>query len=301
MSSSARARAPGKLVLAGAYAVLEGGDALVVAVDRFAVARWETEAEATARRPSASPSAVLRAAFPTGPVPIVDTSSFSRAGQKLGLGSSAACTVAALRLAWPASSLDEIFARALEAHRLAQGGGSGIDVAASTYGGALAFRVGERPRTLGPSPVPLEVYFSGRSASTPDLLRALAGFRATDAARARVYARCMAEIAARSQDVLAAWTAQQGPALIDAWHHYAAALELLGRESDAGILPSDFAMLMQAARNDGCAFFPAGAGGGDVGVLAGVPGEPFIEAARRMGFSRVTISATPHGAALIEE
>ena len=33
-----RARAPGKLVLSGAYAVLEGAPALVAAVDRYAVA-----------------------------------------------------------------------------------------------------------------------------------------------------------------------------------------------------------------------------------------------------------------------
>ena len=40
-----RARAPGKLVLAGAYAVLEGAPALVAAVDRFVVAETGREPE----------------------------------------------------------------------------------------------------------------------------------------------------------------------------------------------------------------------------------------------------------------
>ena len=34
------ARAPGKVVLSGAYAVLEGAPALVAAVDRYVVADW---------------------------------------------------------------------------------------------------------------------------------------------------------------------------------------------------------------------------------------------------------------------
>ena len=43
-----RARAPGKLVLSGAYAVLEGAPALVAAVDRYALA--DSERSATLRR-----------------------------------------------------------------------------------------------------------------------------------------------------------------------------------------------------------------------------------------------------------
>ena len=40
-----RARAPGKLVLSGAYAVLEGAPALVAAVDRYVVADTARAAE----------------------------------------------------------------------------------------------------------------------------------------------------------------------------------------------------------------------------------------------------------------
>src|SRR4051812_23142786 len=80
--------APGKLVLSGAYAVLDGAAAIVVAVDRHA------RAGTRERAPTRSPE--LLAAFGEGPAPICDTSSMRENGKKLGLGSSAAALVAAL-------------------------------------------------------------------------------------------------------------------------------------------------------------------------------------------------------------
>ena len=84
-----KAIAPGKLVLTGAYAVLDGAPAIVVAVDRHAVA----DASRTAR--SAAPE--IRAALEGAPAPEVDVSAlYDARGGKLGLGSSAAAVVAAL-------------------------------------------------------------------------------------------------------------------------------------------------------------------------------------------------------------
>ncbi|HTE56030.1 MAG TPA: hypothetical protein VK698_34500 [Kofleriaceae bacterium] len=108
--SRARASAPGKILLAGEYAVLEGGPAVVMAVGRRAQA-W-IAGGADADRPPAPPrspfllavaavlagelgpdSAAARAALRVR----VDTSALAAAsGEKLGLGSSAAATVAAL-------------------------------------------------------------------------------------------------------------------------------------------------------------------------------------------------------------
>jgi len=91
--------APGKLFLAGEYAVLAGGTAVVAAVDRRAVARFV---------PRAAPSSPLIAeavkavhqhcevhALPlVDGAPEVDSSALNENGRKLGLGSSAAATVA---------------------------------------------------------------------------------------------------------------------------------------------------------------------------------------------------------------
>src|SRR5579871_2078485 len=94
-----RARAPGKLVLSGAYAVLEGAPCLVAAVDRYAVA--------DAARPAPFVTDEVRAAVDAGVLdaaPWFDASALrDRApdgtSRKLGLGSSAAILVASMAAA----------------------------------------------------------------------------------------------------------------------------------------------------------------------------------------------------------
>src|SRR4051794_13397449 len=99
------ATAPGKLILTGEYAVLDGAPAIVVAVDRRAVARRNAiprgsspflvavAEEIAARRGASDPAA--RAALEVS----VDSAAFYHRASKLGLGSSAAVTVAATALA----------------------------------------------------------------------------------------------------------------------------------------------------------------------------------------------------------
>src|SRR5215468_7013869 len=98
------ATAPGKLILTGEYAVLDGAPAIVVAVDRRAIARRNATPrgsspflvavaeEIAARRGASDPAA--RAALEVS----VDSTAFYNRAQKLGLGSSAAVTVAATAL-----------------------------------------------------------------------------------------------------------------------------------------------------------------------------------------------------------
>src|SRR5262245_32806891 len=108
------ARAPGKLILTGEYAVLDGAPALVIAVDRRAIARQTrpppprgsspflvaVAAEIAARRGEGDPAAAraMRVA--------VDSSAFYDGTTKLGLGSSAAVTVAATALALGVRDID---------------------------------------------------------------------------------------------------------------------------------------------------------------------------------------------------
>src|SRR5258708_4450324 len=91
-----KAAAPGKLVITGAYAVLEGAPAIVCAVDRYAYAEdRDGPTIADGDRPWRSTREVTAA---LDPAPATDTSALEDAGQKLGLGSSAAALVAALGL-----------------------------------------------------------------------------------------------------------------------------------------------------------------------------------------------------------
>ena len=149
MTQGLRVVAPGKMLLSGSYAVLEGAPALVCAVDRYAVAR-EASGDAA--------SAEVAAAFGAEAPPSVDVSALSRGGDKLGLGGSAAAVVAALgyRFASRGEDLgrapvrDAIFRDARRAHARVQGGGSGVDIAASVYGGVLRYSPRGGPARGGP-------------------------------------------------------------------------------------------------------------------------------------------------------
>jgi phosphomevalonate kinase len=269
--------APGKLVLTGAYAVLEGAPAIVVAVDRYAVADV------------ASPDDVdVRA--------LLDAS-----GRKLGLGSSAASMVASAAarafargddLADPVTRA-RLFREVREAHARAQQGGSGVDVAAAVYGGALRYaldgsggtRANLRPVQL-PDGLALLAFWSGTSARTSDLVARVDVLRARSGL-ALGGLRQLAACAAAAVD------AGDAPALISAARGYGRALEALGHAADAPIVPPTFAELAKQAEDDGAAFLPSGAGGGDVAVWVGPSAPPFprfVDRARELGMSPLPFS-----------
>ena len=151
------ATAPGKLILTGEYAVLEGAPALVIAVNRRVVATRRIAPrgsspfliavadEVAARKGADHPA--TKAAMEI----VVDSSMFYQGTHKLGLGSSAAVTVAAAALALAADTKSipvidkvEVLSIATAAHARAQGErgarGSGADIAAAVFGGVLAFQ-----------------------------------------------------------------------------------------------------------------------------------------------------------------
>ncbi|WP_434048621.1 MULTISPECIES: hypothetical protein [Sorangium] len=326
-------RAPGKLVLSGAYAVLEGAPALVAAVDRYVLADPARPADlvtdevqaaidagaldravwfdASALR-SAAPSA---AAEPAADAPIA-------ASRKLGLGSSAAILVATLAAraaaaattmataaaaaaaagqpmpAWDARAL---FLDALAAHRRAQGGGSGVDVAASVHGGVLCCRLGPggelavAPHAL-PGRLAIEVFASDAAARTSDMLERVRALAARDPAAHRALLGAAAEGAA------AAVLAEDARAFVAALDRQVDALGELGDRAGAPIVTAALRRLRPAAAAEGAALAPSGAGGGDVSIFVGPapPSAAFLQASRAAGLDRVPMSLGAPGVHVLD-
>lgn len=258
-----KACAPGKLVLSGAYSVLEGAPALVTAVDRYVCC--------DSTQPASFVTPEVRAALPGGPAPAFDASALRSEGRKLGLGSSAAILVASLAAADPRAFVSDhdlreaIFDGALAAHRRAQGGGSGIDVAASTWGGTLLAR---RSATGGldiealalPRALVVEAWASEVAASTAEFLQAVARFRARSPAEHAALFGALRAAAERASEAL---RSGQTPDLIAQLDRQRAGFVALGRAAGIAIVTPEAERLSLAA-GPGAVVLPSGAGGGDI-------------------------------------
>lgn len=151
-------RAPGKLFVAGEYAVVDAGEpAVLIAVDRFIHVRLTEERKATAAPESAHVRAAMSAVEGLRAERGIEAKHYSfdisselqdDTGRKFGLGSSAAVTVAVV------AALNELYALRLsstERFRLAliatievSPKASGGDLAASTFGGWIRYSSPDR-------------------------------------------------------------------------------------------------------------------------------------------------------------
>lgn len=289
------ARAPGKVVLSGAYAVLEGAPALVAAVDRYVVA--DSGREAIRVVPEVAEALRLRGA---GRAPWFDARELrdERREQKLGLGSSAAILVAslaALELAGNPQLGDEpladlVYPLARAAHRAAQGGGSGVDVAASAFGGILVYRIApSAERVELPRPLFFQIWAARRPASTAEMIGRV---REAKEARPQAYDAIIRRLWAGARHAVEARTAD---AYLDACRVQCEGLDELGRLSGAPIVTDETRALATALSSDSAVVMPAGAGGGDI-VLC-VSTQPLAEDAPRelFGFSLLPISLGARG------
>ena len=278
-----RIMAPGKLVLTGAYAVLEGAPAIVVAVDRYARAD---------------------VGGPTGEVKVDVRALQTDTGQKLGLGSSAAALVVAYAARALARGEDprhatvraQIFQSSRAAHAREQGGGSGVDVAASVHGGALRYRLGSSPQSEAevravdlPPGLVLAAFWSGTSARTSDLLGRVNGLRARGGGDAVFKAL-------RAAAIDAADGVGNARTFVDGARAFARALGALGEAADAPIFLPAFTELSSRAERENGAFLPSGAGGGDVAVWLGTapPSAAFLERAHDLSIAPLAL-AVDHG------
>jgi phosphomevalonate kinase len=275
--------APGKAILCGEYAVLHGAPAISVAVDRtvrawvmpgtgtalspFLVAALERVAELL-RREGKDPGELLQ----SGAVG-VDSKALYDGELKLGLGSSAAVTVAVTgaALARYGVSLDDkrkIFQIADDAHAAAQGTrGSGVDVATSVWGGTIRFSRKNGDVQVTPVDLPdglrLTFVFTGNSASTPALIGKVKALAESQPAR---HEAAIGRLISQAHAFAAALSDGDAGSLVRAADAYHDAMKHLGDAAGCEIVTRAHSTLSMLARRHGGAAKPSGAGGGDLGV-----------------------------------
>jgi phosphomevalonate kinase len=331
------ASAPAKLVLLGDYAVLEGARALVQAVDRRAQVRivsredhvcdvhapdlgipsaralmsdngqWQWQCDEASKAKLTLVDHVWQGMLREGLAPVLgkgfdlylDTSGFFHADgvSKLGLGSSAALTVAlASALATYAGHGDAItdctqwMRRLLHMHGDWQGGrGSGVDVAASVAGGLIGYQLVGLTReptyeTLSTDGLHCLFVWSGQSVSTNQSLQHLAQWRQSHAQDYDAYMRELGLVSAAAIDAL---KRRDLPSFIGLTKDYARGLQRFGAACGLEIYSPAQKELAGMASGTDVSYKPCGAGG-DFGVV-------FAEDAERLAtFERVIVSAGMH-------
>lgn len=316
MLETMTATAPGKLILTGEYAVLDGAPAVVVAMDRRVVARF---APAAARGSSpfllALADEVARRHGETAGARVlsivVDSSSFYDGAQKLGLGSSAAVTVAATALALaahvseqqgaPVLDRHEVLAIASAAHATAQGAmgarGSGADIASAVHGGAIVFTMASPPdhgdhggqgatiapavvKRTWPHSVRIVPFFTGVAASTTDLVARVQAARVARTVEVAAALRAIADASAAAAMALAAPPDLAQTALIAAVSLAATAVDRLAIATGVPLVPPCVSAARTAMARFGGTAKTTGAGGGDIGIAV-IPGTADVTEVRR--------------------
>ncbi|MBL7093158.1 hypothetical protein ISS22_04225 [candidate division KSB1 bacterium] len=316
-------KVPGKLILLGEYALLEGAPGIVCGVDRFAFISVKEAPDSyfvfdsptlNFRKISFTVHKNGKVNFTTNlkeeelkqlrlfqsifeflwkelksvgmeitPVQIsLNTNDFYSAEfkNKLGFGSSAAVTVALIaalscfagRVVESVEGKSEIFNRALKAHRLAQGNlGSGIDVAASSYGGTLAYKMAvdavhehQIPESLEAWPdLSMSVVWSGKSTSTSKMIKRLAIYKNS---QPKNYDRLMTNLINLSMAGISSYKEKDARGFTEIVKQYFQALFSLGNKAGIPIISPVHERLALLVESLGGAYKPSGAGDGDIGI-----------------------------------
>jgi phosphomevalonate kinase len=299
MSVNISVSAPGKLVLTGEYAVLEGAPAVSAAVDvraqvditastnhalhvvnsgeQFVFVPDENGALSWQQDPG-SYAALVEAAFPLITAAgreidaftvSIDTRDFfitseSGAMTKTGVGSSAAVAVS-LTAAFQLLVGDQpSLEKALEVHaRFQQQQGSGIDVVNSWLGGLISKTSNTITTLAWPEGLHVLAVSTGIAAATTDRLKRLEEFNVADP---QAYKKAFDELGYAANNAAQSWQGGSAEDVLESVRNYAVALEGFGAAAGLDIWSEPHRKIAEIAARYGVVYKPSGAGGGDFGV-----------------------------------
>lgn len=322
------ASAPGKVLLSGEYAVLDGAPAIGAAVNRRASVTIEsadsgwhivngpghTETEGRFHqvsdglqwRSGGEMYSLLEHVWLASKVTPdemlslkLDTRPFRdpHSGAKIGIGSSAALSVAlATALCALPPGGDDAGGVAELGHRAFQHGlGSGVDVVCSLAGGVIEYRRDERQYrpVAWPHGLYYKLLWSGVQVETRAQLDKL---QQADAQPSRNALGDAAEKIARI------WRDGSAQRIVDEFGTYIDALRRFSIDHGLGIFDAGHAALVEMAARQGMVYKPCGAGGGDIGIVLGVDESALASFAASPvadGFTELDVMIDANGAQLV--
>lgn len=342
-------RAPGKMILLGEYAVLEGAPALVSAVDRFAEVKLEESTGDSFLLSSAglkldkaefTPDSDGNPVFGKNLDPVLldklklfkiifksiyaghsdkmpplkmnlDTGQFysNELNAKYGFGSSAALTVALVGGLLKAVKDDrtdipeEIYRISLKAHRTAQGQlGSGIDIAASSFGGVLKYMMpgsGKanmlHDKLSLPEQLQMLVVWTGKSASTENMVRNVSELKNNEPQH---FKNIMDQLCSISESGCQAFATGATDQFLDQIEAFYQAQIRFGKTAGVPIISGEHLSMHNFAELNKVYYKPSGAGGGDIGIFFTDDASKFIALRKMLLEKKITlldVSTSQHG------
>jgi phosphomevalonate kinase len=166
-------------------------------------------------------------------------------------------------------------------------------VAASVQGGVLTAQLDAagtldlRPSQLPPQLVLVALY-TGRAASTPELLKRVFALRDGDP---KTYARWMNAQAAAAEEAAQALKDSQAEALVRALDRQCHALEGLGHAAGVDIIDGDTVALRARAHEENATVLTSGAGAGDIVLFASTRAmtNDLRALSRRLGYRKINL------------
>ncbi|MEL7296013.1 MAG: hypothetical protein AAGJ86_00050 [Pseudomonadota bacterium] len=297
MPQPLRVTVPGKIMLAGEYAVLRGGVAMLASTTQVCEAtlrrhsepdhsirtvgfregtyRFSIDARARVTDVGGDSAAALRLPVavieefpPRKPVSLsLDTRAFYTADRKLGLGSSAAATVALAEVLARFNGDPDVRRSALNAHRAFQGGhGSGADIYAVQQGGVVSFQRSEGRNKLTTLPWPeslhATVFTLSTAAPTVSHIQRFDAWLEKDATAERL----LGEMIAATHALGKVWRSGDAAAIIESMRELTQHMLAIDAAGELGYTAGGHAALLQTETPAGVLYKPVGAGGGDLGL-----------------------------------
>ena len=228
----------------------------------------------------------------------VDSRELFDGGEKLGLGSSAAMTVALHALVKKVTRKTATLKNwhhLHNTHSKVQGKkGSGADIAASLYGGAITFKSnGEISPYHLPENLHIAFLWSGASASTPTFLATLSSWKQSNES---LYSTLMSQLGSEVQKILEAPTAKD---VVVGLKGFTDCLFNFAQNTQIPVFASGHEKLYRHGQDmPELVYKPCGAGGGDLGIAVATEEEllkKFVDASSNYGFRRIDLSIDTSG------